>query len=571
MIQELLEYARTRGLDAEEGFRPKAVRWLIQLGADGSYRGIVELGDSGQKGNRGLLIDKAPDLQQGELIAGGEIRSHFIIDTVPVVTLLDNTNAKEALKHRYFVELLRDASAEVPELVPVVAFFQNAKMDVLWDDLRQLRIAPGDKITIAVDGQIIAAGTSWHVWWRNHYQALRAGKRGGVQVANLATGHKDEVATTHLKVSGLVNVGGAATGDALVSFDKPAFESYGLKQGYNAPMSPQTVASYRAALDQLIQRGETLGKVRMIYWYRHAIADEDDWVKKLFDGDDEELEGEEAEHHAKQMLKSIRQGGKSANIAPQNTFYALLLSGVSGRVMVRGWYQEDFETIHRNVTNWVDDLSVSWQGRKYGSPPLWKLLRDLGRPDVPSPLIRVLWESAVFGRAIPRQAVQRALARIKSNIVRGDSVPRGVYGILQAFIRRDESEGGSRLALQDVGNLHRSSTAYQCGRLLALLAAIQWKASGDVNASVINRFYSSASTNPMLAFPQLLRLSNHHLAKIDPNIRQWFTKQIAEILANVPEFPHQLGLKDQSLFALGYFHQLGTKTERRETDVATDH
>lgn len=566
MIQQLLEYAHSRGLQIEPGFRPKMVRWGIQVGADGAYQGLVELGNSGQRGNRGLTIQKAPDLQQGELIAGGETRSHFLIEGAAIVALLD---PKLRAKHEYFWRMLETAAADVPLMTPIVGLRHTPFQDRLRTDAEENKVPPGDRMTLIVDGTILADTDVWHAWWRQQLRSLRAQKDISLpEKVDLATGMTGVVASTHLKISGLSGVGGAATGDALVSFDKPAFESYGLKQGLNAPMSPLTVTTYRAALDDLIQRGETLGKVRMVYWYRTPVAPEDDVLQHILRGVevDEGLERLQAEGHAQSAVRSIKTG-QQMSYASTNTFYALLLSGVSGRVMVRGWYEETFDDVHAHVTSWFSDLSVTWQGRTYPAPPFWRLLSEFGRPDVPAPLIRALWEVALLGRPMPTQAAVRALARIRANIVRGDTVPHAMYGILRAYVVRDRQVKEAYPMSTQLGlEPNHPSVAYQCGRLLAMLASIQRTASGDVNASVVNRFYGAASTTPTVAFPQLLRLVNHHLAKIDSGpLRQWFSNQVIEITHRIPDFPKSLSLAEQSLFALGYFHQLGTKSTRSET------
>lgn len=567
MIQELLEYSRSRGLNPESGFRPKAVRWAIQIGGDGTYRGIVELGNSGNKANKGLLITKAPDLQQGELIAGGRTRSHFLIEASSVVLC---TDIKLTQKHRYFVQQFSEIAEEIPDFAPVAKFFNAMDQGIVLNDAQALRVAPGDKVTVALNGRILAAEDCWHEWWRQRYQRLHAVAPDGLNAIDLATGNWGPIAQTHLKVSGLVGVGGAPTGDTLVSFDKPAFESYGLKQGFNAPMSPTTVANYRAALDELIQRGETLGKVRMVYWYREPVQDQDDLLAAVFKGIemDEDVSRLQAEGHAQDMLRSLTTRSVGAVVDPGNAFYALLLSGVSGRVMVRGWYQDTFGEIRTHVLQWFDDVTVMAQGTP---PPFWRIVADFGRPDVPSTLVRALWEAAVFGRPIPSQALQRALARVKSNVISGERIPKGMYGIIQGYVRREWRKEGIMMSREKGLDTNHPSVAYQCGRLLAMLADTQRTASGDLNASVVTRFYSAASTTPAIAFPQMLRLVRHHLDKIEPRPRRnWFANQITEIIEHIPAFPKILGLPDQGLFALGYFHQLGTKSIRREDNVATD-
>jgi CRISPR-associated protein Csd1 len=54
------------------------------------------------------------------------------------------------------------------------------------------------------------------------------------------------------------------------------------------------------------------------------------------------------------------------------------------------------------------------------------------------------------------------------------------------------------------------------GGVFAALEIIQERSSGrDLNATIRDRYYGAASSTPVMAFPILLRLKNHHLAKMD--------------------------------------------------------
>src|SRR5262249_39020573 len=61
---------------------------------------------------------------------------------------------------------------------------------------------------------------------------------------------------------------------------------------------------------------------------------------------------------------------------------------------------------------------------------------------------------------------------------------------------------------------HHPSTAYRCGRLLAVLEAIQHQAIPGAKATIIDRFYGTASTAPASVFARLLRGAQPHLGKL---------------------------------------------------------
>ena len=103
-------------------------------------------------------------------------------------------------------------------------------------------------------------------------------------------------------------------------------------------------------------------------------------------------------------------------------------------------------------------------------------------------------------------------------------------------------------------------TAYQCGRLMAVLGRLQTSALGDVGAGVVQRYYASASTTPALVFGRLIRGAQFHLNKLGDQKRGlavWYERQISEICVKIgTSMPATLGLEAQSLFALGYYQQL---------------
>jgi CRISPR-associated protein Csd1 len=100
------------------------------------------------------------------------------------------------------------------------------------------------------------------------------------------------------------------------------------------------------------------------------------------------------------------------------------------------------------------------------------------------------------------------------------------------------------------------SVGYQLGRLFATLERIQEKANPGLNATIRERYYGAACANPVTVFANLLRLKNHHLAKMDnkgPVI--YFERLLGEIVSRLTDFPAHLNLHEQGRFAVGYYHQ----------------
>jgi len=118
--------------------------------------------------------------------------------------------------------------------------------------------------------------------------------------------------------------------------------------------------------------------------------------------------------------------------------------------------------------------------------------------------------------------------------------------------------------LQPYLNENHPDPAYHCGRLMAVLAAIQRAALGDVGAGVVQRYYAAASSTPALVLGRLTRQAQFHLNKINPKLTWWYESKLSAIWGSIgSEIPRTLDLEQQSLFALGYYQQLADLRTKR--------
>lgn len=102
--------------------------------------------------------------------------------------------------------------------------------------------------------------------------------------------------------------------------------------------------------------------------------------------------------------------------------------------------------------------------------------------------------------------------------------------------------------------------AYRLGRLFAVLERIQEGALGkEVNATIADRYYGTASSVPYSVFPRLLAGCKNHLSKIrkdKPGYAVNLNKDLASVIEGLPsEFPKHFSIEQQGQFAIGYYHQ----------------
>jgi len=576
MLEQLVNYAKTH-CAVEPGFAPKDVRWAIICDESGKFLEVLELGDTSLKRNPGRRFTRCPDLTQSELVSGKETRRHFLVDTLDVVVLyrINPKDKKANAKHKAFVKLLKHASQVMPELSKAASLLENSTiLAQIQLQLEEHKVNPGDKITFRIGDSFPVDSDAWHDWWRKYRQELK--KRALKPMRCLISGKLAEPEGTHPKIKGLADVGGRGSGDALISFDKDAFTSYGLKQSANAAISEETAYAYSAALNELIrEHSRRIAGTKVVHWFKEKIEAEDNPLFWLEEGTQaQELD---AQHKAKELLSSI-EAGKRPDLG-DNYYYGLTLSGASGRVMVRDWMEGQFKELVSNIVSWFDDLSIVHR-RGNGLAPTPKFLAVLGATvrsldDLPAPFVAKMWRVAVRGEAIPTSALAETLTRAKMDIIKDEPFNHARMGLMKAYhLRKDRRKGGDAMSqeMQPYLNENHPHPAYHCGRLMAVLAQLQHSALGNVGAGVVQRYYAAASTTPALVLGRLTRTSQFHLNKLEGGLAHWYEDKLAGIWGRIEDsIPATLTLEEQSLFALGYYQQLADLRTKKSTRKEEHH
>ena len=177
-------------------------------------------------------------------------------------------------------------------------------------------------------------------------------------------------------------------------------------------------------------------------------------------------------------------------------------------------------------------------------------MRDL--QDLPVPTARVLLRAALTDTPLPWNLLGLAVRR---NHAERDVTRNRAALIKLVLTSQPNGEEYDMVQLQP----DHPEPAYHCGRLLAVLEQIQRAAIGrNISATIVDRFYGTASTAPASVFGRLVGGAQPHLSKLRrdrPRAGYALQKRVEEIMAALPAFPHTLDLKQQGLFALGYYHQ----------------
>lgn len=386
-------------------------------------------------------------------------------------------------------------------------------------------------------------------WWS---QSMEAETSGGSQC--LITGRVKPVARLHEpKIKGVW--GGQSSGAALASFNLDAFESYGKAQGDNAPVSEQAAFQYCTALNYLLRRESVqriqVGDTATVFWTDRP--DESvQFFKYVFDPPMEDGPFRDQIHG---ILARIAAGEESPELGDRETrFYILGLSPNAARLSVRFWMVETMGTIEHRLMQHFSDLAIGGWPAGRPLPALWQILSETARvsKDIPPLLGGAVFRSIISGAPYPQLLLSSLIRRI-----RADREIKAVrVGVIKAYVNRlKRFQQTSREEVSVSLDKTRSDPAYRLGRLFAELEKAQQDAIHGIDATIRDRYYSAASATPSVVFPRLIRLNQHHLGKLTPGSRIYRDKRIQEIVSAMTDFPSQLNLVDQGLFAIGYYHQ----------------
>ncbi len=592
MLQELMEYGEK--LDSEPGFKTREVRWCVELATDGRFLNVLPLGD----GKRGAMHHRCPDMHA--MNAGG--KSHFLVETVQTVVLLFKANEEPKKivgtedKHRFFIEMLGKATDTAPMLSALVNVLKNEScLEVIREALTMRKAKPADWLSFRINGidprEDVVIQTWWREWRKSDMSggsldaATTTGNTTDGSMVCFLSGEATQPLLTQPKITGLSGVGGLSMGDVMVGFDKAAFSSFGLNQSANAAMSAEAAQKYVDGLNDLIRNhSRKLANALVVHWFKQQIAPQDDPLEWLNGFESQEQTEAGAQAAARRLLDAIRSGTR-ADLG-NNYYYALTLSGASGRVMVRDWMQGCFEDLVRNIEAWFADFAIVIAGDRKDcdgkeiahDPKFYEVCLALVRNDqkksisenlkqLPAPTAATLWKVAVQYLPIPQPIMAQALARFRTDLVDKDQPPfnHARMGLIKAYFVRLNSGGNTTMTAYL--NPDHPAPAYHCGRLLAILANLQRAALGDVGTGVVQRYYAATSQTPGLIIGRLISNARNHLGKLEGRLAYWYENQIADVMGRLGDSaPRILDLNGQGLFALGYYQQLAALREGKKTN-----
>lgn len=558
ILQRLVDYADRNGLGSEESLSLRPVHWRVELDEAGRFLSVIALGREGKRhGGTQLLLPYTPPAQ----LNGGKV-SHFLVDSSQRALLWlepddEPKRKKWETQHAYFWSLVETCRVDAPpatERALAAALRARDAKDEIAMRLKQEGAKATQSVAFAVAGEWLHDMAGVAGFWKTRWSLAAEKAESGLDMTDGACAAN--ILASHGTVKGIR--GGQVSGVRLISNDKDAFQSFGLKDARNAPVSAANEARYRSALNKLVREGKALPGANLCFWTRSG-APFDPW----------DIAGDASAEAVRALFDAPAMGRPESAALDVDGFYALALSGVGGRMMVRGWLETTVGEAKRNLRRWFEDIAIiaSDGGAVVREHKLFALLYALARVDdldgLPPQLASDLWGCAVQGSNPPAYVLRLLLRREVLDRCSGDKIKDAQgrsmrrMALARLCLRRfGPQEGGGMTTSLDAEN---SDPAYVCGRIMAVLDRLQYLASGGVGAGIVERAYGAASAAPSLVFGRLMRLAQTHLSKLHktrPGAAVNVEKELEELATRLgSRWPQSLSLADQGRFALGFYHQ----------------
>ena len=382
----------------------------------------------------------------------------------------------------------------------------------------------------------------------------------------MVTGEKTEIERIHTTIKGVQ--GAQSSGAALVSFNAPAFESYGKEQSYNAPVGKYAAFAYTTALNYLLSQRKyvyVFGDTTIVFWAESGEEDYQEVFSFSFEPEEDNQEMLEGVFQALKQGKAI--AIEDIEINPLEKFYILGLGPNAARLSVQFFYQNSFGNILNNLKKHYDRMEIkrpSWDSTRYlgVSRILYETINKNAKEKKVQPnMVAGVFRAILSGARYPESLYTNTLIRIRAE---QGVITRGRAAIIKAYLIRNKSilqEEDKFVGLNEEYN----DVAYVLGRLFAVLEEIQENANPGINATIRDRYFNSACSSPASVFPILMKLKNSHIRKLEVFKKIHYEKMLTDLQGRIEmKYPKKLNLDEQGKFILGYYHQVQKRYTKKE-------
>lgn len=578
ILQALTEYYKVlegKGILAAPGWGAGKISFALCLSPNGELEQVISMQTEQLRGKKMVVAPQVVPLLPAPVKRSSGVSANFLWDNASYLLGIDNKGKPQrslecfAAARKLHEALLQGVDS--PAAKVLVAFFQTwdpagaREHPALQEHLEE--ILAGGNLLFRYEGGFLHEDPAIRQAWEAHYHAVEEGPQG----ICLVTGERGPVESVHPAIK---NVAGAqSSGAALVSFNAPAFCSYGKEQNLNAPTGRFASFAYTAALNHLLadrDRVFRLGDATVVCWAKGG----GDAYQALFGGAFLGRPVPYSEEDLRGMVKSLCAGEgvlfSEERVDPNMEFYILGLSPNAARLSVRFFLRNTFGGFLQNVQAHNQRLEIVRPAYdKFVDLPLWKVLSETvnenARDKSPAPdLAGEVLRSVLTNTRYPSTLLNGVTLRIRAE----REVTRGRAAILKAYYLQNSNSDVPKEVLTVSLKETSSNTPYVLGRLFSVLEAIQEAANPGINATIKDKYFNSAAGTPAIIFPILINLAQKHLKKIrgaNAGLAIFYDRQLTDLLSHIGEgYPPRMNLPQQGAFQLGYYHQTQARYQKKE-------
>ncbi len=582
ILQALAEYYENlaeEGKVSKTGWCSAKVSYQIELSKEGEVKEIISLKNEEERGKMRVLVPQ-PLLVPEMVTRSSGVSANFLCDNAKY--LLGITGEEDEKNKRRAEECFRAAREKHLSLLAqakgdmaraVCLFFEklNPAEAIEHPEIRENweEITAGGNLIFGMGMEYAQDDAEIREIWNGHKTEEDEEPQG----ICLVTGEQTEIARIHRGIKGIP--GAQSSGAALVSFNAPAFESYGKEQSYNAPVGKYAEFAYTTALNYLLSNRTyslQIGDSMVVFWAESAETGYQDFFMECMDSPADNQE------ELKNLFERIRSGKpisfKGDELNPEQKFYVLGIAPNAARLSVRFFYENSFGNILKNISEHYQRMEIvrpKWEPRQYPGirEMLYETVNKNSNDKKPvSNMAAMTFRAVLSGSRYPERLYSDTLIRIRAEQDEG-KINWKRAAIIKTYLIHNcgWKEGENCVGLNEETN----EIAYVLGRLFSVLESIQLDANpSGIQATIRDRYFNSACATPATVFPVLIKLKNGHIKKIGrekEGAKRYYEKLFAEIMWKVDAnngFPKRLSLEEQGKFAIGYYHQTQKKYEKRE-------
>lgn len=578
-LVKLYEDLAAQGKIAPDGWSSVKMSYALCLDEKGTVVNVIPLTVEEQRGKKTVLLPRMMTMP-APVKKTSAVASNFIWENADYLLGVsknddsdgsaDDTDGGKTAKRfaacrELHHRLLDEADGKAAKAI--LAFFDtwdiskaasHTEIARFVDELRK-----GGNITFRINGRFAADDPEIKCIWDRAYH-----ESTGNEMQCLVTGEVGPYELTHPSIKGIR--GAQSSGASLVSFNSPAFCSYGREQNANAPVGKYAAFAYTSALNYLIADRDSvqhIGDTTVVCWADGGEPEYQSFSCGALFGDDERTGLDPDALRAAIARLASGLPVETPKLDPQKPFHILGLSPNSARVSVRFYYRDTFGRIMKNVNDHYDRMQIVKPSfEKYSVIPLWKMLEETVNPNsrekAASPVLAGAVARAVFtGGLYPASLLENVMLRIRAE----NRINYGKAAIIKAYYLKNQNQSCPKEVLTVSLNENSTNVAYNLGRMFSLFEAIQEKANPGINTTIKDKYFNSAAASPATIFPVLDNLCQKHLRKLDERSRVYFSKLMGELKDKLgEEYPARLTLPQQGSFNLGYYHQTQKRFEKKE-------